>query len=224
MKSTELFPGVLFAVSWLSLPSFDLQTALIVTGVAFGVLCVCVFCPAWIFPVVAAAGASKIGVVIGLAVASCLIGAAAGLTRGYIGDIRHREQIDSIKRVSNQLEIRFERSTADPKRAADFQCTLVVYEETDLTSRQPTVTTRTTKISGANSDEFYGQVDQQMRKWLAKQVSGDSDGQPRRILIYMIPYPGEGIYERLKQMAEKSDVRRCVVNKIEGAWTSALPQ
>jgi hypothetical protein len=43
-------------------------------------------------------------------------------------------------------------------------------------------------------------------------------------MVYMNPYPGEGIYERIKHMAEKNVVRRCLVNKVEGAWVSALPQ
>jgi hypothetical protein len=80
------------------------------------------------------------------------------------------------------------------------------------------------KIRAANSEEFYAQVDQQMKKWLTKQVAGDADGQPRRVMVYMNPYPGEGIYERIKHMVEKNVFRRCLVNKVEGAWVSALPQ
>ena len=86
------------------------------------------------------------------------------------------------------------------------------------------MTTKKVIINESNSEEFYEQVDQHMKSWFAKQVAGDADGKPRRVKVYMNPYPGEGIYERIKQLAEKIDVRRCVVNKVEGAWVSASPQ
>jgi hypothetical protein len=229
MKSTMLLAtsGVLFALSWPSLPSFDWQAALVV-GAIVTVAAVVVIAAAIATPFVAIeAGATLLGTCFAVGtialVTGVIGGTAAGFYWGRQGDIKRQEQIESIKRVSNQLDIHFEPST-DPKRAADFQCTLVVYEETGLAFRQPTVTTKKVKINAANSEDFYEQVDQQMRKWFAKQVGGDAAGQPRRMMVYMNPYPGEGIYERLKQMAEKNDVRRCVVNKIEGAWVSALPQ
>lgn len=227
MKSTVLLASVLFAISWPSVPSFDWQAALFV-GAIVAVATVVVIGVAIATPAVAIAGgatylgtAAAIG---GIALVTGLIGGtAAGFHWGRQGDIKRHEQIESIKRVSNQLDIHFVPST-DPKRAADFQCTLVVYEETDLASQQPTVTTKRLKVSAVNSDEFYGQVDQQMKKWFAKLVGGDADGQPRRLMVYMSPYPGEGIYERLKQMAEKNEVRKCIVNKVEGAWASPLLQ
>jgi hypothetical protein len=228
MTSTVLLAtsGVVFAISWPSLPSFDWQTALIV-GAVVTVVAAAVITGGILLPVVAIwGGKTVIGTIVAVTAVSVAIGAAAGVaagyTKGYIGDIKRQEQIETIKRISSQLDIHFEPST-DPKRAADFQCTIVVYEETDLASRQPTVTTKKVKISAANSDEFYGQVDQRMKWWFAKQVGGDADGQPRRVMLYMNPYPGEGIYERLKQMAE-NNVRRCVVNKIESTWVSASPQ
>jgi hypothetical protein len=229
MKSTVLLAtsGVLFAINWPSLPSFDWQAALIV-GAIVAVAAVVVIAVAIATPFVAIqAGATILGTCIAVGTIALVTGVIGGTTAGFYwgrqGDIKRQEQIESIKRVSNQLDVHFEPST-DPKRAADFQCTLVVYEETDLASRQPTVTTKKLKISAANSDEFYGQLDQQMKKWFAKQVGGDADGQPRRVMVYMNPYPGEGIYERIKLMAEKNEVRRCLVNKVEGAWVSALPQ
>jgi hypothetical protein len=229
MKSTMLLAtsGVLFAISWPGLPSFDGQAALIV-GAIVAVAAVVVIAVAIVTPFVAiAGGATILGTCLAVGaialVTGVIGGTAAGFYRGRQGDIKRQEQIESIKRVSNQLDIHFEPST-DPKRAADFQCTLVVYEETDLAPRQPTVTTKKVKISAANSEEFYGKVDQHMRMWFTKQVGGDADGQPRQVMVYMNPYPGEGIYERLKQLAEKHEARRCVVNKVEGAWVSALPQ
>jgi len=229
MKSAVLLAtsGVLFAISWPSLPSFDWQAALIV-GAIVAVAAVVVIAVAIATPFVAIqAGATLLGTCLAVGtialVTGVIGGTAAGFYWGRQGDVKRQEQIESIKRVSNQLEIHFEPST-DPKRAADFQCTLVVYEETDLASRQPTVTMKKVKISAANSEEFYGQVDQQMKKWFTKQVAGDADGQQRRVMVYMNPYPGESIYERIKEIAERNEVRRCIVNKVEGGWVSALPK
>lgn len=228
MRTTFLMSANgLFAMSWPSPPSFDWQAALIV-GAIVAVAVVVVVAVAIATPFVAiSAGATALGTCLAVGtialVTGVIGGAAGGIYWGQQGDIKRQEQIESIKRVSNQFDIHFEPST-DPNRAVDFQCMIVVYEETDLASRQPTVTTRKVKIDAANSDEFYVQVDQQIKRWFTKQVAGDRDGQQRRVMVYMRPYPGEGIYERLKQIAEKNEVRRCVVNKVEGAWVSALPQ
>ncbi|MCS6896441.1 MAG: hypothetical protein NZM29_00580 [Nitrospira sp.] len=228
MKSAMLLAVsvALFGIKWPSLPSFDWQAALIV-GAIVAVGTVLVISVAIATPFIAIqAGATILGTCVAVSGIALTIGVIAGLAAGFYwgrqGDIKRQEQIESIKRVSNQLDIHFEPS-ADPKRAADFQCTLVLYEETDLAARHPTVTMKTVKIIAANSEDFYGQVDQQMKTWFTKQVAGDIDGQPRRVIVYMNPYPGEGIYERIRQMAEKNEVRKCLVNKVEGAWVSALP-
>lgn len=229
MKSTMLLAtsGVLFAISWSSLPSFDWNAAVFV-GVIVAVVTAVVIAVAILTPFVAIqAGATVLGTCVAVGAIALITGiiggTAAGFYRGRQRDIERQEQIERITRVSNQLDVHFEPST-DPKRAADFQCTLVVYEETDLASEQPTVTTRKVRIRAANSEEFYGQVDQQMKKWFDKQVGGDADRQPRRVMVYMNPYPGNGIYERLKELAENNDIRRCVVTRVEGVWVSALPQ
>ena len=127
---------------------------------------------------------------------------------------------NQIKLVSNQIDIYFKPSS-DPKRAADFQCTIVVYEETNLNSRPPTITTKQVRIDAYNSNEFYGEIDQFLNRWFTKPVGRDAPGHPRRVKVYMTPYPGEGVYEQIKQMAEKSVIRNCVVVKTEGTWESA---
>jgi hypothetical protein len=230
MKCSLVFANtaVLFALSWSDFPSFDGQAALVV-GAIVAVAVVVVIVVAVATPFIAIqAGATILGTALaitGIAVVSGLIaGAAAGVYWGGQGDIKRQEQVQSIMRVSNQLDIYFEPSSGDSRKAADFECTLVVYEETDLVSRQPSVTTRRSKVTASNSDEFYSQLDDQMKKWFGKRVEGDRDGQPRRVMISMKPYPGEGIYERLKQIAEQNGSDRSVVHRTEGAWVSALPQ
>lgn len=228
MKSSILIAasGVILAVGWPSLPSFDPQAAILV-GAIVAVAAVVVIAGAIAMPYIAIAhGATLLGTALAvgaIAIAMGLIGgAAAGIYWGKQGDIKRQEQVESIKRVSNQLDVYFEPS-ADPMRAADFQCTLVIYEETDIASQQPTVTTKQVPVSATNSDEFYAQVETTMQKWFSKQVGGDSDGQPRRVTIYMTPNPGEGVYERLKQVSE-NQIRKAVVSKVEDGWHSALPQ
>lgn len=229
MKASILIAasGVILAVGWPSVPSFDLQAAVIV-GAIVAVAAVVVIAVAIATPFIAiAGGATLLGTALAvgtIAIATGLIGgSAAGFYWGQQGDIKRQEKVETIKRVSNQLDLYFEPS-ADPTRAADFQCTLVIYEETDLASQEPTVTTKQVRVTAANSDEFYAQVETIMQKWFSKQVGGDSDGQPRRVKIYMTPNPGEGIYERLKQVSEKNEIRRTVVSKVEDTWHSALSQ
>ncbi|MDW8244840.1 MAG: hypothetical protein RMJ88_16680 [Thermogemmata sp.] len=212
--------------SWLGLPSFDWQVALFVGGiVAVGTAVVLIAAIATPF-IAIQAGASIVGTGIAIAVISSITGIIGGTAAGFYwgrqGDIKRQEQIESIKRVSNQLDIYFHPS-ADPNRAADFQCTLVFYEETDLESRQPSVTTKKVRILASGADDFYGQVKQEVNKWLTRGVGADKEGQPRRVVIYMDPYPGEGIYERIRELAENNEYRKCTVSKVIGAWKSALP-
>lgn len=213
--------------NWMHIPSFDWNAALLV-GAIVAVATVVVIAVAIATPVVAVqGGATLLGTCLaigGIALVTGICGGcAAGFYRGHQGDIKREEQLDNIKRVSNQLDIHFEPS-ADPKRAKDFVCFLVSYEETDLRSGVPTVTTKKVKIIASDSNGFYSQVQSQMKRWFNIKVSGDLDGQKRRVKIYMNPFPGEGIYERLMLLATMNEVRSCIVERSESAWVSALPE
>jgi hypothetical protein len=214
MKSILLLAasGVVIAATLPSLPSFDWQAALFVGSIV--TVAAAVITVAILTPFVAITIALVTGVI---------GGTAAGFYWGRQADIKRQQQIESIQRVSNHIDIYFEPS-ADPKRAAAFQCTIVIYEETDVASQQPTVTTKKVKISAADSKEFYSQVDQQLKQWFTKQVAGDAHGQPRRVKVYMRPYPGEGVYDRIKELAENNGIRNCNVSKSESEWEPALPQ
>lgn len=217
--------SLLFAFSWPSLPSFDWQAALIV-GAVVAVAAIAVIGLAIATPLVAVqAGATLLGTclaVSGIAAATGIIGGvAAGVYWGHQGDIEIERQKDRIRRISNHLDMYFEPAD-DPTRAADFQCNLVIYEEKGMNTRGPGVTERTLQIRAADSEEFYWQVDKELRRWFAKQVLGDTDELPRSVRVYMSPYPGEGIYERLEQLTKENANGKCQVHKIEGEWKSEL--
>jgi|GEM_PF-1214650 len=230
MKSAILLAtsGILLAsgwLGWLNLPSFDWKAAVIV-GAIVTVAAVVILAAAIATPFVAIqAGATLLGTAISVGTIALITGIIGGIAAGlYWGHQKDREQkeiIETIKRTSNRLDIYFEPSSDDPKQAAEFRCTLVIYEET-MESSRPTATTKKVKINAASNTEFFEQLDREMKRWFARQVEGDKDRQPRRVMIYMKPYPGEGIYERLKQLAEMNGIRKCIVNKIEGNWVSAL--
>ena len=231
MKTSLLILGtaLIFAVGWPQLPSFHWGAAITV-GAIVTVAAAVVIGVAILTPVVAIwGGATILGTVVTIAaisVATGVIGGtAAGFYWGHLEDGEQREREERIKHVSNQLDIYFVPSPEDPERAADFKCVLVVYEETDLKSRSPTVTTRKTEIDADNSDEFYSLVKQQMSRWFGTIVLGDPSELKHKVVIYTQPHAGEGIYERLKEIiAEKNGSRPCVISLVKGRWTSALPQ
>lgn len=157
-----------------------------------------------------------------------IIAAAFALYWGLQRNTKRPQELEMIKqlqtnnRIGNQIDIYFEPSLDDPERAAEFQCTLVLYDAADSGSRKPTVAERKVHIAAGNAGDFYRQVQQQLQSWFAKQFSTDAEGQERRVTIYMKPYPGEAVYERLKQMAEQNGIRKCVVARIDAKWKTAL--
>lgn len=79
-------------------------------------------------------------------------------------------------------------------------------------------------IEADDGKEFNAQVEEKMNEWFIQRVAGDEDGQPRRVVIYMDPYLGEGVYDCLRRLAENNGIRKCDVTKCEGVRTSALPR
>jgi hypothetical protein len=215
----------LVAISWLSnLPSFDWTGALVVGAiVAAAAAALIVIAVATPF-VALQAGATVLGTSLVVSTISLATGVLGGLAAGFYwgrqGDIKREKRIEHIREISNRLDIYFHPSPEDPSRAADFRCTVVTYEERDLASPEPTVTQRSLELQGADSDAFYKQVEQEVIQWLQKPVQGDKHKKLRRVTIYMMPYPGEGVYERLKKIGERK--RLSVVNRSEGRWHSAL--
>jgi hypothetical protein len=229
MKSYLLLAatGLLWASFWDNLPSFDWdvawKVAVITAAVAALAIVVAIATPF----VAIQAGATVLGTAVAVAGISLLIGTGAGIAAGlYWGadeEAKWRKVIEEIKAISNQLDIYFEPAAENKGQAADFRCTLVIYEETDLKARPPRCTERHVKIEAADSEEFYRLIDQQLKAWLHKPVLADQDNKSRRVKIYMRPYPGEGVYERLRQLVDNNGIRNCVVERSEQSWTSARP-
>lgn len=216
---------MLFAFSLTSLPSFDGKAALIVGAIvvlaAAAAITVAILIPG--VPILAGAGlwaTFKAVAIVSVAV-GLVGGTAAGFYRGYESDKKREETVEWIRTVSNQLDVHFQASASTPDRADDFRCCVIIYEETDLTTRQPTIQPRKINIEAKDVEEFYSILQSQLAKWFAKKVLGDNAQQPRRILVYMRPFPGDGVWERIKEMCTGFS-SQCVVNKVEGKWKSAI--
>jgi len=213
----------LFLSGAITLGPFDWQPGLIVGSIAFvaaaGVLAVGIATSVIVLPwattlLQTALAVGSISGVVGVSA-----GAAAGFYWGHKGEIKHRELRQTVANVSSQLDIYFEPLMEDKDKAADFRCNVVYYEGTDL-STTPTVTTKHTSISAANAEEFFRQVDCELKRWFAKRIAADTGKTQRRVTIYMKPFPGEGIYEKLKKLAEQNGP--CIVNQLDCQWSSAL--
>lgn len=229
MKSYLLLAatGLLWASFWDSLPSFDWDVAWKVAAITAGVAAVAIVAAIALPFVAIQAGVTVLGTAVAVMGISVLIGTGAGIAAGlYWGakkDAEWQQVVEKIKAVSNQLDIYFEPAASNSQQAAEFRCTLVIYEETDLKARPPRCTERHVKIEAADSEEFYRLIDQQLKAWLHKPVLADQDNKSRRVKIYMRPYPGEGVYERLRQLVDNNGIRECVVERTERAWQSAKP-
>ncbi|MEJ5342428.1 MAG: hypothetical protein WHT09_12740 [Thermogutta sp.] len=230
MKSVLFCSTLAFVIGALlsDMPPFDWRAALIV-GAIVAVTVAVVIVVAVLTPFIALqAGATLLGTAVAIGSIALVTGivaaVAAGLYFGHQGDIKHQEQVQRITGVTNQLDIYFHPSPDDPNRAADFQCTLVIYEEGDLASPMPEITTKKLEIKAKDATDFYDRVKEQMRVWFTRQVLADSDGRPRRVTVYMRPYPGEGVFDRLRSLAENNGMRKCVVTRVDGPWISAVEE
>lgn len=216
---------MLFAFSLASLPSFDGKAAILVGAVVFvaaaAAITVAILIPG--VPILAGAGlwaTFKAVAIVSMAV-GIIGGTAAGFYRGYESDKKREATVEWIRTVSNQLDVHFQASASTPDRAEDFRCCLVLYDETDMTTRQPTIQPRKINIEAKDVEEFYSILQTQLAKWFAKKVLGDKEQHPRRVVIYMRPFPGDGVYERIKELCTSLS-SQCVVNKVEGQWKSAI--
>lgn len=209
-----------------NLPTFDWQAALFVGAiVVVAVVAVTVIAIATPF-VAIQAGATLIGtaVTIGaIALTTGVIGGvAAGFYEGGQADTDYKRRIVQIAGQSNQMQIRFLPSASDAASATDFQCEVVTYNEADLTSRPPRVEQEEFRITAASGSEFFSILKNKIEIWFAQNVLADQDGEPRRVTIFMEPYPGDGVYERIVELISQCDNRTSEVQRVNGPWRSAI--
>lgn len=210
-------------LAWNSLsPPFDWRSA-IVCGLAAGVVSgVIIF--------------SFVGVSLGSIGAAAMIGVSAGVAAGLFfakqgdgakkaatSDTTMREPTPDTKpvtaaRIAPQLDIYFEPS-ASPNRAAEFRCTLVVYEARAESSEPWNFSIKKTRIAENSGARFYQKLRQALQEWLKREAVGDAEKQPRRVVVYMTPFPGDGVYERIRELAENNEIRKCLVVRDRGTWT-----
>jgi len=232
MKTRLMFAstGLMFAATSQSFASFDPDAALWVGGITFVVVCLVILAAALIpFIAMTVAGTLAGGVAI---VGIAFLGAvAAGCTAGYIkgklidDPANLAKTLDTIAKLSNQMQIHFEPSDGNSKQAADFKCVLVVYEEEGIKSKSPKCNQRKIKIERATAQDFFQQVRQEMENWLTQPVLADSEGRPRWLKIYMEPFPGEGTFQKLKDMVndDLNKIRKCDLTRSEGPWKTLKP-
>jgi len=211
-------------VAAIAMPPFDLNAAIIV-GIIVVAAAAIVISGGIATPFIAIqAGATIKGTILAVAaislVTGVVAGTAAGLYKGHTNEIKRLEQLETVANLAAQLDIYFDPSPDDPNRATEFRCNVVRYDGTDLATT-PTITTKHVRISGRASDDFFPQIDRELKKWFTTRHETDAPKNPRRMTIYMNPYPGEGIYENIKKLAEQGG--QCIVNRSEGKWSSPVP-
>lgn len=98
------------------------------------------------------------------------------------------EEVPPTEATALPLEIWFESSPTDASRAADLRC-------------QISVGTTNTQVSGSDRQAFLFAVEEQIDRWLGSDV----DTAPG-IWVYMRPYPGEGVFEQVQDLARRKGV------------------
>jgi hypothetical protein len=197
----------LFGVLGGLLPSFDGQAAATV-GLIVAVATVVVLVVAIATPFIAiAGGATIVGTALaigGIAVVTgAIAGTASGLYWGHQGDLEIARNKERVMQLSNHLDICFESSADDKTLASPFCCTLVTYDEAQGSKAVPVIEENRRVVVANNSDEFYHAVDVELRRWFGKRVLGDERGLRRVVTVYMKPYPGDGVWDRLQAMVQE---------------------
>lgn len=212
--------------SLLSLPSFDWNAGYVV-GAIVAVGSVLVIALAIATPTVAIQrGATIFGTTftilcIGL-LTGALAGAAAGFYWGRQGDLKREQQVQFVTRVANQLDIYFEAdpsATGTQKQAKNLQCTIVRYDVKGLESKAPGVTELKVPVKAPDAETFYATVEEQLRDWITSRKKVESDTKKPRVHLFMVPYPGNTIRERLRTFC---DLNGCVLETTDSEWMSAL--
>jgi hypothetical protein len=173
-------------------------------------------------------GATLLGTVVAVGVAAICVGVVSGSVAGlHWGGIEANEKAaeledkrEEIAVKSAKLHIFFIASANDATQAVDFECMLLMYDEININQSNPMAQKNTKHITAENADVFYQLIGKEMEDWVSTVVQNDIKGISRKVIIYMTPNPGEGIYERLRDMA-KNLSKEPDVSRIEGSWEKA---
>ena len=136
-------------------------------------------------------------------VTGAIAGKASGLDGGHKADLEIARNKERVMQLSNHLDICFESSADDKTLASPFCCTLVTYDEAQGSKAVPVIEENRRVVVANNSDEFYHAVDVELRRWFGKRVLGDERGLRRVVTVYMKPYPGDGVWDRLQAMVQE---------------------
>jgi len=211
----------------LALPSFDIQAALWVGGVVL-VAAAVVLVGAIVIPSIAlAAGGTFVATTFAVAgycvVVGVIAGVAAGFISGHIGDIKIEVRTKTIKLLSSQLHIKFEQIKERPSNAKPFECTIITYIPVGLNTQNLGITEKKTELKGEDAANFYSLIERQINFWQAEKVLGDSSNLKRRIIVYMDPFPGDSVFSRIAEIANKVGGEKVEIQQIFGTWKSAAP-
>ena len=201
---------------------FDLRAALIVFAVAT-VAAAVIISAAILMPgigIVAGTSLLKTCIEVGTIalVTGIIAGGAAGRYQG-LKTAREEEQerieyIWKIREVDHYLDVFFLPSSDVPENARDFVCVLVEYD-----AGMPDSPVLKTQIETSTADTFYEEVRSQLDRWVRRPIILDG-GRRRHVAIFMRPYPGDGVYDRIRQLClERAEIE---TSRVDGQWRSRL--
>lgn len=222
MASFTIFGLYVFAVSF---PSFEPWTALTV-GCVVAVTCLVIIGVAIALPGIAiVGGASLLGTgcaVGGISLAVGIIGGVtAGLYKGHVDDIIIGINNQEVKKICNQLHIKFEPKKDQPEQAKPFECTIVTYMEENVAPKKLKFNVNNKHLEGKDADDFYPFIKHEISGWLAEKLSGDADKIKRRVIVYMAPFPGDSVFSRIADIVKEVGAERIEIESVLGPWKNA---
>ncbi len=205
--ATLVEPPVFVNVLALVLPSFDGQAAATV-GFIVAAVTVLVLVAAIATPFIAlAGGASIVGTALAIGGIALVTGAVAGTASGFYwgqqGDLAIARNKERVIQLSNHLDICFDPAPDDKESASPFRCTLLTYEEAEGSAAVPVIEETKHVVAANDSHEFYSTIDTELRRWFGKPVLGDDRGLQRVVTVYMKPFPGDAVWDRLQAMVQE---------------------
>ena len=202
---------------------FDVRAALIVFGVVT-VAAAVIIGAAILMPGIGIVGGASIAqtcIEVGMiALATgAVAGAAAGRYQGHKAarqaDEERVRRVQEIREVDHFLDVHFLPSQDDADHARDFSCALVSYD-----ASAPDAPVVRTEIDVKSAEGFYKAVRSEFEHWLRKPIRTDGGSRRRHVAIFMKPYPGDGVFERIRELCEhRAEVE---ISRVEGQWICRL--